>query len=63
MVKKNKVLIIEDESAIANIMKDYLSVNHFDPHIVNTGHEAIQYMKETFRLWLTLATTCDKLAS
>ena len=48
MVKKAKVLIIEDESAIANILKDYLSVNHFDPHIVNTGHEAIQYMKETY---------------
>lgn len=48
MVKKAKVLIIEDESAIANIIKDYLSVNHFDPHIVKTGHEAIQYMKEIY---------------
>jgi len=48
MVKKSKVLIIEDESAIANIMKDYLNVHHFDPHIVNTGYEALQYMKETY---------------
>lgn len=48
MLKKAKVLIIEDEGDIANILKDYLSVNHFEPHIVTTGHEAIHYMKETF---------------
>lgn len=48
MLKKAKVLIIEDEGDIANILKDYLSVNHLEPHIVTTGHEAIHYMKETF---------------
>ncbi|MGE7688967.1 response regulator transcription factor [Lysinibacillus sp. NPDC097214] len=46
MVNKTRVLIIEDEGDIANIIKDYLSVNHFDPHIARTGHEALHYMKE-----------------
>ncbi|WP_312125694.1 response regulator transcription factor [Lysinibacillus boronitolerans] len=42
-----KVLIVEDENDIANIIKDYLSVNQFDSHIVRTGHEAIHYLQET----------------
>lgn len=28
-----KVLIVEDENDIANIIRDYLSVNQFDSHI------------------------------
>ncbi|MFF5816815.1 response regulator [Lysinibacillus capsici] len=28
-----KVLIVEDENDIANIIRDYLSVNQFDLHI------------------------------
>ncbi|MDM5247224.1 response regulator transcription factor [Lysinibacillus sp. G4S2] len=48
MLKKARVLIIEDEGDIANILKDYLTVNHFEPHIVTTGYEAVHYMKETF---------------
>ncbi|WP_155590459.1 response regulator transcription factor [Lysinibacillus cavernae] len=47
MLKKPKVLIVEDEHDIANIIKDYLSVNQFDSHIVNTAHEAIHYLQET----------------
>jgi len=47
MLKKAKVLIIEDESDIATIIRDYLSVNHFEPYIVQTGHEAIQTIKNS----------------
>ncbi|WP_286924217.1 MULTISPECIES: response regulator transcription factor [Lysinibacillus] len=45
MLKKAKVLIIEDEGDIATIIRDYLSVNHFEPYIVQTGQEAIQTIK------------------
>ncbi|KPN95159.1 response regulator transcription factor [Lysinibacillus sp. ZYM-1] len=46
-MKNIKVLIIEDENDIANIIKDYLSVNQFESHIVRTGHEAIHYLQES----------------
>lgn len=47
MLKKAKVLIIEDEDDIATIIRDYLSVNHFEPYIVQTGQEAIQTIKNS----------------
>jgi len=47
MLKKAKVLIIEDEGDIATIIRDYLSVNHFEPYIVQTGQEAIQTIKKS----------------
>jgi len=47
MLKKAKVLIIEDEDDIATIIRDYLSVNHFEPNIVQTGQEAIQTIKNS----------------
>lgn len=47
MLKKAKVLIIEDEGDIATIIRDYLSVNHFEPYIVQTGQEAIQTIKNS----------------
>jgi len=47
MLKKAKVLIIEDESDIATIIRDYLSVNHFEPYIAQNGHEAIQAIKNS----------------
>jgi len=46
-MKNIKVLIIEDENDIANIIKDYLSVNQFESHIVRTGHDAIHYLQES----------------
>ncbi|QGG50641.1 response regulator transcription factor [Lysinibacillus pakistanensis] len=47
MLKKAKVLIIEDEGDIATIIRDYLSVNRFEPYIVQTGQEAIQTIKNS----------------
>lgn len=41
MSENKKVLIIEDESAIAELEKDYLEINGFDAHIVNDGQSGI----------------------
>lgn len=40
-MKNSKVLIIEDEKDIAFIIRDYLSVHHFEVLLAETGKEAI----------------------
>ncbi len=62
MLKKAKVLIIEDEHDIANIVKDYLCVHHFEPIIVRNGKDAIGFMKEQIPDFIILDLTlpdCD----
>ena len=40
--KNNKILIIEDEEAIADLEKDYLELSGFEVHIENRGDTGLQ---------------------
>ncbi|MGN4125915.1 response regulator transcription factor [Lysinibacillus sphaericus] len=62
MRKKATVLIIEDEHDIANIVKDYLRVHHFEPMIARTGEDAMRFLKEQSPDFIILDLTlpdCD----
>ena len=38
----SKILIIEDESAIAELEKDYLELSRFEVEVANDGNEGLQ---------------------
>ncbi|MFJ7406807.1 MULTISPECIES: response regulator transcription factor [unclassified Lysinibacillus] len=57
MIKNPKILIIEDEKDIANIVKDYLTVHHFEPTIVSTGKEAILSIQQEIPDFIILDLT------
>ena len=38
----SKILIIEDEEAIADLEKDYLELSDFEVEIKNTGDEGLE---------------------
>ncbi|QDQ02007.1 response regulator transcription factor [Lysinibacillus fusiformis] len=62
MLKKAKVLIIEDEHDIANIVKDYLGVHHFEPILARTGEQAIRFIENEIPDFIILDLTlpdCD----
>ena len=50
----SKILIIEDEEAIADLEKDYLELSDFEVEIKNTGDEGLEAVSYTH---LTLPTT------
>lgn len=61
-MKKCKVLIIEDEKDIAFIIRDYLSVHHFEVILAETGKEAIYAIENTNPDFIILDLTlpdCD----
>lgn len=61
-MKKSKVLIIEDEKDIAFIIRDYLSVHHFEVILAETGKEAIYAIENTNPDFIILDLTlpdCD----
>ena len=45
IIDKKKVLIIEDDSDIANLEKDYLEINNFDVIISEDGNNALDIIK------------------
>lgn len=57
MEQKGKVLIIEDERAIARIIKDYLTVNCFEAIIAETGKEGIHLAENTDPSFIILDLT------
>jgi DNA-binding response OmpR family regulator len=42
-----RILIIEDDGAIANLQKDYLELSGYSVHIVGSGPEGLQVLQET----------------
>ncbi len=47
----NRILIIEDEQAIAELQKDYLELSGFEVEAVHDGSEGLmRVLKEDFRL-------------
>lgn len=46
----DKILIVEDEKKIADIVRSYLERDGFNVTVANTGHEAIEQMKNNFDL-------------
>ena len=47
----SRILIIEDEEAIADLEKDYLELSGFEVKICNTGDEGLQTaLREEFDL-------------
>ncbi len=41
-----KILIVEDEVKLANLMSDFLSNQHFDTHQIHHGDEVLPWLKE-----------------
>ena len=46
----SKILIIEDEVAIADLEKDYLELSDFKVDICNTGDEGLKTDRKSTRL-------------
>ncbi len=46
----NKILIVEDEKKIADIVRSYLQRDGFNVTVANTGHEALRQIKNNFDL-------------
>ena len=47
----SRILIIEDEEAIADLEKDYLELSDFEVEIEHTGNEGLEKaLKESFDL-------------
>jgi DNA-binding response OmpR family regulator len=49
-MKGNKILVVEDEEKIADIVKAYLKKEGFNVSVVGTGQEALSLLKEGFDL-------------
>ncbi|WP_017692143.1 response regulator [Paenibacillus sp. PAMC 26794] len=45
MNSKRKVLIIEDESDISRILRDYLTKNQYEAAVAATGQDGLQIME------------------
>lgn len=45
-VTNKRVLIIEDEVKIANLLDDYLQASHFNTHIFNDGTNVVDWVKQ-----------------
>lgn len=45
-IQNKKVLVVEDEQDLAELIKDYLTAAHYDAHIINDGLEADTWLKE-----------------
>ena len=62
MIKKSKVLIIEDEKDIATIIRDYLNVHNFEVVLAANGKEALNHIQITNPDFIILDLTlpdCD----
>lgn len=62
MIKKSKVLIIEDEKDIATIIRDYLNVHNFEVALAANGIEAMNHVQITNPDFIILDLTlpdCD----
>ena len=46
MEKKNTILVVDDEVAIAIFLKEYLELNGFDVCVANNSLEALDFFKE-----------------
>lgn len=49
-MKDSRILVVEDESKIAEIVKAYLEKDAFEVTIANTGEKAVSLLKEGFDL-------------
>ena len=62
LIKKSKVLIIEDEKDIATIIRDYLNVHNFEVVLAANGKEALNHIQITNPDFIILDLTlpdCD----
>jgi len=53
-INKPQVLIVEDDSIIANRIMDILAAEGYDPINIDSGEEAVQYIREKTNLVLIL---------
>ena len=49
-MSNGRILVVEDESKIADIVKAYLEKDNFSVAVAGTGQEAISVLKEGFDL-------------
>ena len=49
-----KILIVEDEAKLAQLMADYLSLDDFDCHILNNGDLVIDWVKQNLPQFILL---------
>ena len=54
MIKKGRILVVDDDLESRNILKHMLTLSHYEVETVKNGKEAVKRLKRAeFNLWLT----------